>query len=183
MGELGAVPDRPDDLKLNCFLAALAVYYLFCTSVIPSLHSCSPFSDRDRGWESPAGSAAHEEVDHAPGSRVDVDRSAALDDAGTCVACLFGAWPRGLSLPAGVSTPVRGESPSGYPVTQSASQLSPTSGSRSSRAHPQPTRPPDPAPPVSSSIAVAKNPRRRASSSQEGGRGVRKERKDATSSV
>ena len=87
-------------------LAALAVYYVFCTSVIPSLHSCSPFADYDRGWEPLGGSASHEEGSHAPGSREEVDRSAALDEAGACVACLFGARLTGLSLPAGVSTPV-----------------------------------------------------------------------------
>jgi hypothetical protein len=91
----------------SVFLAALAVYYLFCTSVIPSLHSCFPFADGDRGWEPLGGSAFHEEGNHAPGSRGDVDRSDALDEAGAwCVACLFGAWLRGLSPPAGVSAPV-----------------------------------------------------------------------------
>lgn len=86
-------------------LSILAAYYLFCTTVIPSLHSCFPFADCDRGWELLGGSASHEAVDHAPALRGDVDGTDASHEAGTCVACLLGARLRGLSPPAGVSVP------------------------------------------------------------------------------
>ena len=89
----------------SAVLPAFVVYFFFLAHVIPSVHSCFPLTNGDLGWEHLVASAPHGPRDQAPASREDGDRSSDFDEGRFCVACLLGARPKCLLVPADVSAP------------------------------------------------------------------------------
>ena len=88
---------------------AFAVNFLGFTSFTSSLHTCYPQAHGNLSWERPGASVSppiSEDAGPSSSSRRDKRGSNGLNRAQACLACLFGAQLRALSLPADVDTAV-----------------------------------------------------------------------------